>query len=204
MNVAYTQTQGFAYEHLQGLDRERVLSVVEPVLRAHNVEGVELVWRTDRAGWVLELTVERPGSTMPGAGVTIDLCSEISRDLSAALDVADVIEPRYSLQVGSPGLERALYRLDDYKRFAGQHAKLKVREPIEGRRVIDGVLSGLDDDGQAIVIETDRGRLSLEFSEIESARLLFDWNKGEPSARGRKPRRAADRGSKSRASRRSK
>ena len=97
-----------AHEHLHGLDRDRVIAVVEPVLRAHNVEGVELVWRTDRAGWVLELTVERPGSTLPGAGVTIDLCSEISRDLSAALDVADVIDARYSLQVGSPGLERAL------------------------------------------------------------------------------------------------
>lgn len=193
-----------AYEHLQGLDRDRLVAVVEPVLRAHNVEGVELIWRTDRAGWVLELTIERPGSTQPGAGVTIDLCSEISRDLSAALDVADVIEARYTLQVGSPGLERALYKLSDYQRFAGQRVKLKLREPVEGQRVLHGVLSGLDDDGQAIVIQTDRGMLNLQFSEIESARLLFDWNKGEPRARGRKPQRAADRGRKPHASRRSK
>ncbi len=193
-----------AYEHLQGLDRDRVLAVVEPVLRAHNVEGVELVWRTDRQGWVLELTVERPGSTLPGAGVTIDLCSEISRDLSAALDVADVIQPRYSLQVGSPGLERALYSLNDYRRFAGQKARLKLREPIDGKRVIHGVLSGLDDTGEAIAIQTDRGTLSLGFNEIESARLLFDWNKGESRARGRKPQRAAERGRGVRASRRSK
>ena len=206
MNVAHEQFvhEPFAYERLQGLDRERVLAVVEPVLRAHGVEGVELVWRTDRAGWVLELTVERPGTTEPGAGVTIDLCSEISRDLSAALDVADVIEPRYSLQVGSPGLERALYRPSDYRRFAGQKAKLKLREPIDGQRVIIGVLSGLDEDGQAIVIQTDRGMLSLGFTEIESARLLFDWNKGEPRARGGKPGRAADRGRRARLSRRSK
>jgi len=67
------------------------------------------VWRTDRSGWLLEVTVERPDSTIPGAGVTVDLCSEISRDLSAALDVADVIQQRYRLEVGSPGLERALY-----------------------------------------------------------------------------------------------
>jgi len=75
-----------AHEKLAGLDRECVLGAVLPVLRAHRVEGVELVWRTDRGGWVLELTVERPDSRLPGAGVTIDLCSEISRDISAALD----------------------------------------------------------------------------------------------------------------------
>ncbi|HEY6729056.1 MAG TPA: ribosome maturation factor RimP [Polyangiaceae bacterium] len=193
-----------AHEHLHGLDRDRVIAVVEPVLRAHNVDGVELVWRTDRAGWVLELTVERPGSTLPGAGVTIDLCSEISRDLSAALDVADVIDARYSLQVGSPGLERSLYRLDDYRRFAGQKAKLRLRESVDGQRVILGLLSGLDDDGQAVVVQTDRGTLNLAFSEIESAHLVFDWNKGEPRARGRKPQRASDHGRKARASRRSK
>lgn len=193
-----------AHEHLQGLDRDRLVAVVEPVLRAHNVEGVELLWRTDRAGWVLELTIERPGSTLPGAGITVDLCSDISRDLSAALDVADVITARYSLLVGSPGLERALYRLDDYRRFAGQKAKLRLRETVEGQRVISGVLSGLDDDGQAIVVQTDRGTLNLGFSEIESAHLVFDWKKGEPRARGRKPQRAADRGLSARASRRSK
>jgi len=193
-----------AHEQLQGLDRERVLAVVEPVLRAHQVDGVELVWRTDRSGWVLELTIERAGSTEPGAGVTIDLCSEISRDLSAALDVADIIEPRYSLQVGSPGLERALYRPSDYQRFAGHSAKLRLREASAGQRVIQGVLSGLDEASEAILVQTERGLLNFEFSEIESARLLFDWNKGEPRARGKKPQRAAGRGQKNRASRRSK
>ena len=193
-----------AHEQLQGLDRERVLAVVEPVLRAHQVDGVELIWRTDRSGWVLELTIERAGSTEPGAGVTIDLCSEISRDLSAALDVADVIQPRYSLQVGSPGLERALYKPSDYQRFAGQKVRLKLHEVADGQRVIQGVLSGLDDAGSAIVVQTDRGLLNFEFNEIESARLLFDWNKGEPRARGKKPQRAAGRGQKPRASRRSK
>src|SRR5690606_33766441 len=107
------------------------------------------------------------------------------------------------LQVGSPGLERALYKLSDYQRFAGQKAKLKLREPVEGQHVLTGVLSGLEEGGETIVFQTDRGMLNLEFSEIESARLLFDWNKGEPRARGRKPQRTAGRGS-SRESRRSK
>jgi ribosome maturation factor RimP len=192
-----------AHEQLHGLDRERLLAVVEPVLRAHRVEGVELLWRTDRSGWVLELTIERPDSQAPGAGISIELCSQISRDLSQALDVADIIEQRYSLQVGSPGLDRALYSLSDYKRFAGQQAKLKLREPYEGQHVIRGFLRGLDDDGLRLVIETNRGLLSFQLDEIDSARLVFDWNDGGRRDRGPRPRRAANRGKSTRGSRRS-
>ena len=122
----------FAYQKLPGLDPDRIVAAVAPVLRAHGVEGVELVWRTDRGTRVLELTLERSGSRIPGAGITIDLCSEISRDVSAALDVADAIPGRYHLQVGSPGLDRALYRSADYERFAGQVARLRLREPLAG------------------------------------------------------------------------
>ena len=192
-----------AHEQLQGLDRDRILAVVEPVLRAHRVEGVELLWRTDRAGWVLELTVERPDSQVPGAGISIDLCTEISRDLSHALDVADVIEQSYSLMVGSPGLDRALYSLNDYRRFAGQKAKLKLKQPLDGQWVIRGVLNGLDDEGSKIVVETDRGLLSFPLSEIDNAHLEFDWNGGGRRDRGPRSHRASGRGKNSRGSRRS-
>jgi ribosome maturation factor RimP len=119
-----------AFVKLPGLSSERVLSLVEPVLRAHRVEGVELVWRSDRHGWLLELTIEHPDAKIPGQGITVDLCSEISRDLSAALDVTDLIGPRYRLEVGSPGVERALYRAEDYRRFSGQPAKIKLKRPF--------------------------------------------------------------------------
>jgi ribosome maturation factor RimP len=162
---------------LHGLDADRVTAAVEPVLRAHGVDGVELVWRTDQGGWVLELTVERPDARTPGAGVTIDLCSEISRDLSVALDVADAIPHRYRLDVGSPGLERALYIPSDYARFAGQRARVKLRAPIEGQHVLHGTLHGLDEQGR-LALETERGLLTLALDEIDSARLVFDWNTG--------------------------
>jgi ribosome maturation factor RimP len=174
-----------AHEKLTGLDRERVLAAVLPVLTAHRVEGVELVWKTDRGGWVLELTVERPDTRVPGAGVTIDLCSEISRDLSAALDVADCIPHTYRLEVGSPGVERALYSPRDYERFAGQAAKLKLAEPMpDGQRVIRGVLNGLSEDGR-VLLQTERGELvELDFAQIQNAHLIFKWQ-----SRGRRPDR---------------
>src|SRR5882724_12823255 len=118
-----------SHEKIPGLDRERLHAAIEPVLTAHGVECVELVWRTDRGGWLLEISIERSDARVPGVGVTVDLCADISRDLSAALDVADCIPHRYTLEVGSPGVERALYNDADYERFAGQAAKLKLKKP---------------------------------------------------------------------------
>lgn len=176
-----------AHERLPGLDRERVLAAVEPVLRAHGVEGVELIWRTDRGGWLLELTIERPDSRVPGEGVTIDLCTDISRDLSTALDVAEVMSHGYRLEVGSPGLDRALYSTKDYARFAGQAARLKLKEAIGGQRVVRGTLHGLDDAGR-VQLETDQGLLALAPEQIDSGRLEFSWGgnppKGKPKGKG--------------------
>jgi len=194
-----------AHNKLHGLDRDRVLAVVAPVLRAHQVDGVELLWRTDRGVWVLELTVERSGSRIPGEGITIELCSEISRDLSAALDVADVMPAHYRLEVGSPGLDRALYSAMDYVRFAGQNAKLKLHAPLSGQHVLTGVLHGLDEEGR-VLVETDRGEESIEFAAIESARLVFEWNKSAGARAGKSittNRRAAGRGRSARRPQRS-
>jgi ribosome maturation factor RimP len=156
------------------------MAIVGTVLRAHNVEGVELIWRTDQGGWVLELTVERPDSRVPGAGITLDVCTDISRDLSAAFDAEDVIAPRYRLEVGSPGLDRALYSARDYERFAGQVAKLKLHDAIERHgHVLRGTLHGLDEGG-SVQIETDMGLVSVSLQTIESGQLQFTWSKGKP------------------------
>lgn len=167
-----------AHEKLPGLDRERVLAAVTPILAAHRVDGVELLFKTDRGGWVLELTIEKPGERMPGAGITVDLCSEISRELSAALDVADCIPHRYRLEVGSPGVERALYSLGDYERFASQPAKLKLKQPRNSEYVITGALQGVSPE-KRVVIQTERGELvELSLEEIDNGHLVFDWKAG--------------------------
>lgn len=184
----------FAYEKLRGIDRDRLLAVVDPVLRAHSLSGVEAIWRTDNRGWVLYLTVERPASVEPGSGVTLDVCSDLSRDLSAALDVADVIEGAYRLEVGSPGVERKLYHAEEYARFAGKLAKVKTRAPIAGQTALRGALAGTDDEGR-ILLDTEQGIMALPFEQIESGQLVLDLasmglGRGKPSgkrARARRP-----------------
>ena len=173
-----------AHEKLPGLDRERVLAAVLPILAAHRVDAVELHFKTDRSGWVLELTLERPGERMPGAGITLELCSDISRELSAALDVADCIPHRYRLEVGSPGVERALYSLSDYERFAGQPAKLKLKQPRNSDYVVIGALHGVSPE-KRVLIQTERGELvELSLEEIDNGHLIFDWKSGGPRSGG--------------------
>lgn len=175
-----------AHEKLDGLPRERVLAAITPVLTAHGVDCVELVWKTERGSRVLEVTLEQPGTKDPGAGVTLELCTEVSRDLSAALDVADCIPQSYNLQVGSPGVERALYLRDDYVRFAGQLARLKLKAPVRNQYVVRGRLNGLDDEGR-VVLEDEQGELvTLDFENIDSARLVFEWKTAGARAGGKK------------------
>ncbi|MEO8901885.1 MAG: ribosome maturation factor RimP [Polyangiaceae bacterium] len=173
-----------SYEKIPGIDREKLHAALGPVFAAHSVECVECIWRTGQGGWLLEISIERiersasvEGSA-PGYGVTIDLCADIARDLSAALDVADCIPHRYTLEVGSPGVERGLYVRRDYERFVGQAARLKLSAARNGQFVIFGTLGGVDDSG-AVLIETEQGELvAIEFETIQNARILFEWKKG--------------------------
>jgi ribosome maturation factor RimP len=171
----------FAHEKLPGIDRDRLVAAVEPILVAHGVEGVELLWHTDRGARVLKVTLECPGSRIPGQGITVDLCSEISRELSAALDVTDVVPGHYRLEVGSPGLERALYTTADYARFAGQLARLKLREAVDGEHVLRGTLHGLDAESR-VLIATPRGEVGIDLALIDHARLVFDWRSSADSS----------------------
>jgi ribosome maturation factor RimP len=176
----------FVHEKLHGLDRERLLGAIEPVLRAHHVSGVEAIWRTDHRGRVLYLTVERPETSEPGAGITLDLCADLSRDISAALDVTDVVDGAYRLEVGSPGVERRLYSKSEYERFAGRPVKIKCREAVAGDVVQRGLLSGTDAEGK-ILLDTERGIVALDFEQIQSGQLILDLTSGglsSPRPRG--------------------
>ena len=184
-----TLTMKIAHEKLTGLDRECVVNALAPVLGAHRVDCVELVWRSDRGERVLEVTVEQPGTTEPGAGVTLELCTDISRDLSTALDVADCIPQRYRLEVGSPGLERGLYGVEDFRRFEGHSARIKLKEPVRGQYVLVGTLNGVDEAVQ-LTLTVREQPVVLALASIDAARLVFEWRRGEPRG-GRTPGRSA-------------
>ncbi|HLK41385.1 MAG TPA: ribosome maturation factor RimP [Polyangiaceae bacterium] len=165
---------------LHGIDRDALERVVTPIVVAHGAELVDLEFKPERGGWVLRLYVEKAGAadrnlSTRDAAVDLDLCARVSRDLSPALDVLDLIPHAYHLEVSSPGVERPLRGAHDFVRFAGHRAKLRLREPDSGQRVLLGQLDGVAE-GKVHVRDGDRRR-EVPLSNIESARLVFEFGR---------------------------
>jgi ribosome maturation factor RimP len=99
-------------------------------------------------------------------------CERISRRLSDVLDLSDPIEGSYRLEVSSPGIDRPLTRLKDYKDWTGYDARVTLAEPHEGRKNFTGTLQGAEDE-QILILAKDGQAHALPFSEIASAKLLL-------------------------------
>ena len=84
----------------------------------------------------------------------------------------DPIQPAYTLEVSSPGIDRPLVRPRDFERYAGFEAKLDAKVPVEGRKRFRGKLLGLDDDG-AVVMDTDAGELHIALADVARAKLIL-------------------------------
>lgn len=141
---------------------QRVREVVEPSLAA---EGFELV-DIERQGAVLRVTVDREG------GIDLEAVTSATRIVSELLDSFDLIGDRTTLEVSSPGIERALRTPAHFRRFVGTNVTVKTRPGTEGERRVDGVLEVADEDGVVVA-----GR-SLAYADIERARTTFVWSSG--------------------------
>jgi ribosome maturation factor RimP len=159
-------------------DRAALERVIEPVVHAHGAEVVDMELKPDRGGWVLRVFVEKAGAaeqalSTKDAAVNLELCAGISRDLSPALDVADLIPHAYHLEISSPGVERRLRGERDFVRFTGQKAKLKLRDVVGGHRVIVGEICGVADGTVRVRAGGTTHEVSLGI--VESARLVFEF-----------------------------
>ena len=106
-----------------------------------------------------------------GQDMSVDDCAEISRAVSALLDVEDPIAGPYTLEVSSPGIDRPLTRPVDFQRFAGFEARVETRQPGEGRKRFRGRLLGLE--GDSIRIVTPEGEAALPVDDILRAKLVL-------------------------------
>jgi ribosome maturation factor RimP len=118
----------------------RLRALITPTAEDLGFEIVRVRLQGGETRRTLQVMAERPDGTM-----NIDGCAELSRALSAVLDVEDPIEAAYDLEVSSPGIDRPLTRPKDFERYAGFDAKLETATPIDGRRRFKGVLEGVAD-----------------------------------------------------------
>ena len=145
----------------------RIAAMIEPSLEGMGYELVRVLIQ-GRERPVLQIMAERKD----GAGMTVEDCADISRQISALLDVDDPIEGHYSLEVSSPGIDRPLTRPKDYETYAGFEAKLETSEPVEGRKRFRGKLLGLDEHG-CVKLAADGVEWAVPLTMVKGAKLVL-------------------------------
>ena len=103
-------------------------------------------------------------------GITVDDCARVSHQVSGVLDVEDPIQSRYTLEVSSPGIDRPLFTLEQYKLNVGQWVNMRLQVPYEGRRKFSGLLTAVE--GDDVVIRIDDEEYLLPFEIIDKANIV--------------------------------
>lgn len=143
---------------------QTLLELLEPEVQALGYELVDVDCRTGGRDGLLRLYIDCE------AGVTLDDCERVSRQISAVLDVEDPMPGQYTLEVSSPGLDRVLRTPEHFERFSGAEVKVELHAPLDGRRRFRGLLKGMD--GDAAVVTVDGQDWKLPLNMIEKARLV--------------------------------
>jgi ribosome maturation factor RimP len=148
--------------------RERLIALIEPVLAQLGYELVELEYVAGRSQAVVRIFIDKSGIDMP-AGISVDDCERVSRDVAALLDVDDPIPTAYTLEVSSPGFDRVLRIPAHFERFVGERVYVELQAPRAGRKRYTGLLKAATATG--IELEVDKQTVEVPFGEIAKARL---------------------------------
>ncbi|TWB22444.1 ribosome maturation factor RimP [Nitrospirillum amazonense] len=146
---------------------ERIAGIIAPSVEAMGYDLVR-VSLTGNARPTLQIMAER----VDGAAMTVDDCAEISRAVSALLDVEDPIDVAYTLEVSSPGIDRPLTRPKDFERFAGFEVRVETSQPVDDRRRFIGMLKGIEDG--KVLVEMSTGPAAVPFDLILRAKLVMN------------------------------
>jgi ribosome maturation factor RimP len=149
---------------MSGAVVEKVQAFAETLLPSMELELVEVQFRLEGHGWVLRVYIDGKD------GITVEHCRRVSRELSDFLDVEDCIAHAYHLEVSSPGLERSLKGMQDFQRYIGKKAKIKLREDVDGQKVFIGNIVKAEDDAVDLALE-DGTPCHLVLTQIRKARL---------------------------------
>lgn len=159
-------------------DVEKIRDIVGRVATTYGVEPVEVDLRGGGKARTLKIVIDKP------EGVTHEDCANVSREVSAILDVEDAVPGgSYTLEVSSPGLDRKLLRPQDYERFTGSRIKLMTREPVNGNRHFEGRLQSFADGRLQLELLSGKKkpkpghkhheqRVEIEIGNIEKANLV--------------------------------
>ena len=142
---------------------QQIQAMLEPTVEAMGYELWGLEYVPSGRHSLLRLYIESEN------GITVDDCAAVSEQAGSVLDVEDPISGEYTLEVSSPGMDRLLFRLQQYPAYAGEMIELRLRTPFEGRRKFKGILKGIE--GEDVVVRVDNHEYLLPHGAIEKARI---------------------------------
>ena len=143
----------------------RVEELAAGVAKEQGLELVHIEFLPTGQSAILRLYIDKPG------GVNVDDCRKASRHLSLLLEAEDFIDQQYILEVSSPGIERPLFKAEDYRRFNGKEIRLLTHDKVEGRKKFIGFLKGFS---QGIVtLECQGGNIEIPLEKVRKANLVY-------------------------------
>jgi len=146
---------------------ERIRLIAKEAAAENKVEFVHCEIAGTKRNLTVRIFIDKP------EGVNVDDCAEFSRRAEVVLDADDFIPSSYVLEVSSPGLERGIYSADDFQRFAGKKAKVKLSTAAKGQKVFVSRIVGVEGT-DVILADKQFGEVRFPFSWVEKANLRVD------------------------------
>lgn len=148
--------------------QSRLEALIAPSLDAMGYELVRVQLQGKQ-----RLTLQIMADRKDGVMMAVDDCADISRSVSALLDVEDPISAAYTLEVSSPGIDRPLTRAKDFVTWAGFEVKMESCQPIDGRKRFRGKLLGLDEAGANVRLSVETGEIAIPLADVRGAKLVL-------------------------------
>lgn len=145
---------------------QSVIELIEPGLLAKGLELVDVEFKKEGKNWVLRVFIDKEG------GVTLEDCQKISSLVGDLIEVEEVIEPAYTMEVSSPGLNRVLKKEKDFIRFSGKKICVQCHAPLNGRKKFTGILK--DFKNQSIHLEVDGQLQIISINRVAKANLVIE------------------------------
>jgi ribosome maturation factor RimP len=146
---------------------ERVVDLAQSLMDDMAFELVDVAFASERGRWVLRVYVDKEG------GITLDDCARVSRELGTLVEVHELIDHPYTLEVSSPGLDRPLKKEKDFRRALGMKIKIKTIAPIEGQKRMVGQLQEVAEGTLVLLVENKR--IPVPMVDIERANLVYEF-----------------------------
>ncbi len=146
---------------------KKVKEITKPIFEKEGIELVDIEYQREKQGWVLRFYIHKPG------GVSVEDCAFISEKIGRELDFYDPIPHSYTLEVSSPGLDRPLTKINDFKRNIGEKVIIFFKESYKGEKKFQGKILGVENND--IILEIQGEVININIEKIHHAKLIVEF-----------------------------